>query len=106
MDTLQTNKKHMELERMMVNLFPCYIKKHPLKECPLDTLETCAIFEENHSISACPSLPALQAVFQGTNEEPYQLCFMGSKKPLQPWSLDLNPSTSRDPFKYYNMNPQ
>jgi len=98
MGTLQAKKKQMELEKTMVIFCPQCRKKHPLKECPLDTIEICAICEQSHSTCACPSLLALKAVFQGANEEPDQLYFMGSKKLWWPQSSGLNLGTSQDPF--------
>jgi len=45
MDMLQEKQKQMELERTMAIFFPQCMKKHPLKEFPLNTVETCAICE-------------------------------------------------------------
>jgi hypothetical protein len=59
-------------------------KKHPERECPLNSIEECAICELNHATSSCPSLPGLKAVFQGMGEDMEQLYLMGSRKPWQP----------------------
>jgi len=45
MDTLQAKQKKMELERTMAIFCPQCRKKDPLKKYPLNTVETCAIYE-------------------------------------------------------------
>jgi len=57
----------MEVEKEMTIFFPQCRKKHLIKECPLNTVETCAICEKNNSTTTCPSLPRLKAIFQGEN---------------------------------------
>ena len=83
LDTLPEQHKQMELEKTMAIFCPQCKKRHPLKECPLNTVEACAICEQSHSTNSCPSLPGLKSVFEGENEEVDQLYFMGSKKPWQ-----------------------
>lgn len=69
LDTLQAKHKQMELEKTMAIFYPQCRKKHPLKEFPLNTVETFAICEQIHSTRSCSSLPGKKAIFQGTNEE-------------------------------------
>ena len=69
MDTLQEKQKQMELEKTMAIFCPQCREKHPLNECPLNTVEAYAICEQTHVISACPLFPRLKAVFQGASEE-------------------------------------
>jgi len=69
MDTLQVKQKLLELDRTMAIFFPKCRKKHPERECPLNSIEECAICELNHATSSCPSLPGLKALFQGTGED-------------------------------------
>lgn len=59
MDTLQAKKKQMELEKTMAIFCPQCRKKHSLKECSLNTVELCTIYEQTHATSSCPSLPRL-----------------------------------------------
>ena len=63
MDTLQVKQKQLELDRTMAIFYPMCRKKHPERECPLNSIEECAICELNHATSSCPSLPGLKAVF-------------------------------------------
>jgi hypothetical protein len=58
---------------------PMCRKKHPKRECPLNSIEECAICELNHATSSCPSLPGLKVVFQGTGKDMEQLYLMGSR---------------------------
>jgi hypothetical protein len=44
-------------------------KKYPLRECPLNNVEVCAIREKNHTTKDFPSFPELKVVYQGDNEE-------------------------------------
>lgn len=66
MDTLQIKQQQLELERTMVVFCPTCRKKHPHRECSLNSVEECAICELKHATSSCSSLPGLKAVFQGT----------------------------------------
>lgn len=86
----------------MAIFYPQCRNKHPLKECPLNVVETYAICEQNHSTSMCPSLPRLKAVFQGANEETYQLYFMVPKNSWQPRPHNMNIGMNQDPSQYFN----
>jgi len=109
MDTLQVKQKQMELEKNMAIFCPRCRKKHPPRECPLNSMEECAICELSHAASSCLFLPRLKAVFQGTGEEVDQLYFMGSKKPWKPWPPTINQGMFQNPSQYFNnfnMGPQ
>lgn len=54
-------------------------KKHPLRECPLNVVETCVICEQSHATSSCPSLPEIKVVYEGTSERSEQHCFVAQK---------------------------
>ena len=84
MDTLQVKHKQLELDRTMVIFCPTCRKKHPERECPLNSIEEFAICELNHATSSCPSILGLKAVFQGTGKDMEQLYLMGSRNPWQP----------------------
>jgi len=60
-------------------------KERALRECPLDfkTIETCAIYADNHDTKECPSLPSLKVVFndEGIPEQVEPLYFI----PKRPW---------------------
>jgi hypothetical protein len=59
---LQVKQKHNEIEKAMSIFFTKCRHKHPLKECPLNTIEACAICEHAHPTKMCPSLPGLEDV--------------------------------------------
>jgi hypothetical protein len=84
------------------------IKKHPERECPLNSIEECAIYEINHATSSCPSLSSLKAVFQGMGKDMEQLYLMWSRKPWKPRPPMGNQGMYSDPSQYFNnsnMNP-
>jgi hypothetical protein len=84
MDTLQVKQKKLELDRTMAIFCPTCRKKNPERECPLKSIEECAICKLNHATSSCPSLLGLKALFQGMGKDMEQLYLMGSRKPWQP----------------------
>lgn len=93
----------------MVVFYPTCRKKHPQRECLLNSVEECAIYELKHATSSCPFLPGIKVVFQGTGEDMEQLYFMGPKKPWQPRPLMGNQGMFLDPSQYFinfNMVPQ
>eukprot|EP00253_Pinus_taeda_P017765 PITA_17765 len=61
LDVLQAKQKQMEVEQNLAIFCPRCRKKHSHKECPLDTVQTCAICIRDHSTEICPSLPGLKA---------------------------------------------
>jgi hypothetical protein len=68
LDTIKVKKKQEE-ENPVLSIFCSKCRKrHPLKECPLNTISICGICMENHSIKDCPLLPGLQVVFKQGND--------------------------------------
>eukprot|EP00253_Pinus_taeda_P033127 PITA_33127 len=72
LDVLQAKQKQMEAEQNLAIFYPRCRKKHSHKECPLDTIQTCAICTRDHSTESCPSLPRLKEVYKEVEEEPEQ----------------------------------
>ena len=83
MDTLNI-KKFFEDEALAIFCLRCK-KKHPIKNCPLNSISVCGVCAEDHTMEDYPSLPGLQAIYKGGNEPATQ---QGQRKP---W---LNP----DPY--------
>lgn len=107
-NTLQVKQRQLELDRTMAIFCLKCRKKHPERECPLNSIEECAICELNHATSSCPSLPGLKVVFQGTGEDTKQLYLMRSRKPWKPRPSMGNQGMYLDPSQYFincNMNP-
>lgn len=102
LDVLQEKQKQMEVEKTMSIFFPQCKKKNPLKECPLNIVETCVICERSNSTSTCPYLPRLKEVLQGENEEVDQMYFMGERKPWQPRPQNMNQGMPQDLSQYFN----
>ena len=56
-------KQKQAIEDLTLGVFcPKCRKKHPLKECPLDKVEVCHLFELNHDTKECSSLPQVKVV--------------------------------------------
>ena len=71
LDTIKVKKRHDE-EKLVLSIFcsKCQ-KRHPLKECPLNTMSICGICMKDHITEECPSFPGLQAIFkQGSDPAP------------------------------------
>jgi hypothetical protein len=51
-------------------------KKHGRNECPLNPMEICGIFGEQHENKKFPSLPGMKAIYQGIEENMKKLCFV------------------------------
>ena len=68
LDTIKV-KRRQEEENLVLSIFcsKCR-KKHPLKECPLNTVSICGICVEDHTMEDCPLFPGLQAVFKQDND--------------------------------------
>jgi len=64
-NTLHIKRKQGEAERALAIFFPRCTRRHPRNECPLNSIEVCLVYEENHVTDKCPSLPGLKAVYQG-----------------------------------------
>ena len=60
--------KKEEVEKSLAIFFPKCRKKHVKNEFPLNTVEVCGICEENYATRIWPSLPALKAMFEGSEE--------------------------------------
>ena len=68
LDTIKV-KKRQEEENPVLSIFCSKCRKrHPLKECPLNTVSICGICMEDHVMEDCPSLPCLQDVFKQGND--------------------------------------
>ena len=60
----KTNKRQEQQDQQdqALSIFcPKCRKKHPLKECPLNTVEICGLCTSNHKNDDCPRLKELQA---------------------------------------------
>ena len=68
LDNIKVKKKQEE-ENPVLSIFCSKCRKrHPLKECPLNTIRICGICMESHSTEDYPSLPRLQVVFKQGND--------------------------------------
>ena len=59
-DVLKDNKKNEEQDQTLAIFCPKCTKKHPLRECPLDSIQVCGICMGNHSTENCLKLKKLQ----------------------------------------------
>jgi hypothetical protein len=68
LDTIKVKKKQEEENLGLSILCSKCRKRHPLRECPLNTVSICGICMENHSTEDYPSLPSWQVVFKQGND--------------------------------------
>ena len=62
MDILRENQRK-EVEYLALGLFcPKCKKKHPLRECLLDKVEACQIYELDHDTKEFPSPPKVKEI--------------------------------------------
>ena len=84
MDTLHIKRKQEEAESALAIFCPRCTKRHPRNECPLNFIEVCSVYEEDHSIDKCPSLLGLKVVYQGAEGATEPLYFMSQRRPHGP----------------------
>jgi len=80
LDIVQAKQKQMEAEQNLAIFCPRCRRKHSHKECPLDTVQTCAICTKDHLTESCPSLPGLKAVYKEVEEEPESAYFINQHR--------------------------
>lgn len=49
MDTLHIKRKQEEAERALAIFCPRCARRHPRNRCPLNSIEVCLVYEEDHS---------------------------------------------------------
>ena len=55
--------------------------KHPVKNCPLNEISVCGVCTKNHETDDFPSLPRLQAIYEGVGKPTSQAV---QRKPWKP----------------------
>ena len=93
MDTLNIKKK-FEDEALAIFCSRCK-KKHPIKNCPLNSISVCGVCVKDHTTEDCLSLPGLQSIYKGANEPAAQ---QGQRKPWQQRAPGMLP----DPYSQMN----
>jgi hypothetical protein len=78
LDTFQAKKKKEANLALAIFCSRCQ-KKHPLRECPLDNIKVCDIYEQNHDTKSFPSLPELKEFYQEASGETKQIYFRAQK---------------------------
>jgi hypothetical protein len=64
-DTLKDKKKQEEQNEALAVFCHRCKKKHPPRECPLDSIQVCGICADNHSMKDCPLFPGLKSICKG-----------------------------------------
>jgi len=83
-DTLKAKKKQEDEDQIMAIFYPKCRKKHALKDCPLENIQVCAFYTENHDIFNCSKVKVLQNCNMAANAEMENVYYMGTKRPWQP----------------------
>ena len=105
LDTIKVKRRQDE-ENLVLSIFCSKCRKrHPLKECPLNTMSIFGMCMEDHATEDCPSLSSLQVVFkQGTDPVPPPLQTTQNR----PWKQRPRAPQESMPPQYpsYNAYPQ
>ena len=80
---IEKNKKLAKYLVLGVFFLNC-IKKHSLREFPLDKVEVFVLCDLEHDTKYFPSLPKVKAVFQASTMVMDQTCFLSQKKAWPP----------------------
>jgi len=102
LDIVQAKQKQMEAEQNLAIFCPRCRRKHSHKQCPLDTVQTCAICTKDHLTENCPSLPGLKAVYREVEEEPKSAYSINQRRQWQPRQSGTfsDPTSSFQPPPY------
>jgi hypothetical protein len=106
MDTLQVKQKQAELEQALCIFCLKCKKKHPPRECPLNSVQVCLICELNHATDQCPSLPGVKASMKVINEEAEVVYLIKQRRQWQPRGQGMNSQFSPPALNYWNNQPQ
>lgn len=101
LDFLQEKKNWDEEENSLSICYPRCRQKHLSKECPLNSIEICALFEQDRPTKLCPLLPGLKVVLKGETRDTKQSYFITQKNPWKPRSIGMNQDFPL-PFNYWN----
>jgi hypothetical protein len=78
-DTLQVKKKEEKEPILSIFCFKCR-NKHPLRDCPLDSIQLFGFCLETHSVAHCPTLQAMKTSQKG-EAEVESLCAIAPRRP-------------------------
>jgi hypothetical protein len=101
-DTLQVKQKQAESDQALSIFCLKCRKKHPLRECPLNSVQVCLICELDHATDQCPSLPGVKASMKATNEEAEVVYLITQRRQWQPRGQGTNPQFSPATLNYWN----
>ena len=116
LDVMRESQKQVVEDLVLGVFFPKCIKKHTLRECLVDKVEVCGLYDLEHENKHFPSLPKAKEIFQASTVEIEQAYFISQKKPWKPHAPGMNPDptyfNSRNnmnnhlPSQYYYPNAQ
>lgn len=75
-DTLQEKQKQVESKKALSIFCSKCRQKHPLRKCPLNSVELCGLCEQGHPTNLCPTIPKLKSTMKGSEEEVEQAYFI------------------------------
>ena len=105
-DFLKENKKKEEQEQAPAIFCSKCRKKHPLRECPLDSVQVCGLCIENHSTENYLRLKELQMNPMEEVQKVDSLYYVAPRRPWQPRIPQQNSAYSLSmPFLQQNSPP-
>ena len=91
-DTLKEKKKQEEQEPILSIFCSKCRNKHPLRDCPLDSIQLCGFCLETHLVEHCPTLQGMKASQKG-EVEGESLCFIAPRSTWQPQTSSMYQET-------------
>jgi len=101
-DSLRVKKKQADSDMALSILCSKCRNKHPLRECPLNSVQVCLIFELDHGTEQCPSLLGVKESMHATNEEAKAVYLITQRRQWNMRGQGMNPLFSHATFNYWN----
>ena len=103
-DTLQVKKNKEEQESILSIFCSKCRNKHPLRDCPFDSIQLCGFSLETHSVAHCPTLQAMKTSQKG-EAEAESLCFIAPRIPWYPQTSGMYQEYMQSFPQYHNQVP-
>lgn len=94
--TTQVKKTQDESDKALAMFCPKCKEKHSLKECKVNNINLCNLYDMEHSTICCSELPRLKEALKESGEEAHSSYFIGSRKSWKPQSPGMS--------QYFSLN--
>ena len=105
-DVLKANKKKEEQEQALAIFCSKCKKKHPLRDCSLDSIQVCGLCTGNHSTENCVTLKELQTNSMEEMQGAEGFYYVAPRRPWPPRMPQPNqPQVPQQNYAYPSYNP-